>query len=119
GQRTDPRKGSPQRATPGGPGVPGAPAAESPDAAPPPAAAAAPAAPAVLGPDAAIAEQLRELGNGKFDRIIGGKNDRTPIEAFYSSRNYAPLWIADGKPNARARAGIGDQRPVYEEGRDA
>ena len=64
------------------------------------------AAPVAAGPDAAIAEQLRELGNGKFDRIIGSEKDRTPIEAFYSSRNYAPLWIADGKPNARATAAM-------------
>jgi len=76
------------------------------------------AAPVAAGPDAAIAEQLRELGNGKFDRIIGSEKDRTPIEAFYSSRNYAPLWIADGKPNARATAAIGYLRHVDGEGLD-
>ena len=76
------------------------------------------AAPVAAGPNAAIAEQLRELGNGKFDRIIGSKKDRTPIEAFYSSRNYAPLWIADGKPNARATAAIGYLRHVDGEGLD-
>ena len=113
-----PAEGKPADAKPGGAAVTSAPAAASPEAAPPAATAAAPAAPAVLGPDAAIAEQLRELGNGKFDRIIGGKNDRTPIEAFYSSRNYAPLWIADGKSNARARAVIGYLRHVDEDGLD-
>ena len=76
------------------------------------------AAPVAAGPDAAIAEQLRELANGKFDRIIGSEKDRTPIEAFYSSRNYAPLWIADGKPNARATAAIGYLRHVDGEGLD-
>src|SRR6516225_6695439 len=76
------------------------------------------AAPVAAGPDAAIAEQLRELGNGKFDRIIGSEKDRTPIEAFYSSRNYAPLWIADGKPNARAAAAIGYLRHVDGDGLD-
>jgi len=76
------------------------------------------AAPVAAGPDAAIAEQLRELGNGKFDRIIGSEKDRTPIEAFYSSRNYAPLWIADGKPNARATAAIGYLRHVDGDGLD-
>jgi murein L,D-transpeptidase YcbB/YkuD len=113
-----PAEGKPADANPGGAAVTSAPAAASPEAAPPAATAAAPAAPAVLGPDAEIAEQLRELGNGKFDRIIGGKNDRTPIEAFYSSRNYAPLWIADGKSNARARAVIGYLRHVDEDGLD-
>jgi len=76
------------------------------------------AAPVAAGPDAAIAEQLRELANGKFDRIIGSEKDRTPIEAFYSSRNYAPLWIADGKPNARAAAAIGYLRHVDGDGLD-
>lgn len=56
--------------------------------------------------DAAIAEQLHNLANGKFDRIIGSKKDRTTIDAFYSGRNYAPIWISDGKANARARAAI-------------
>src|SRR5262249_7877770 len=74
--------------------------------------AAAPAA----GPDAAISEQLRELGNDKFDRIIGSKKDRTQIEAFYSSHNYAPLWITDGKANARATAAIGHLRQLDADG---
>jgi L,D-transpeptidase YcbB len=50
-----------------------------------------------------IADQLRELGNGKFDRFVGGKKDRPAYEAFYAARNYAPLWITDGKVNARAK----------------
>ena len=77
----------------------GAPAASNPQTA------AAPAA-ASPNPDAAIADQLRELANGKFDRVIGSKKDRTQIDAFYSGRNYAPIWIADGKANARAAAAI-------------
>ena len=51
-----------------------------------------------------IAEQLRGLAGGKFDRIIGGKKDRATIDAFYSGRDYAPLWLSDGKPNAKAKA---------------
>ena len=78
----------------------------------------APAAPALPGPDAAIAELLRELPNGKFDRFIGGKKDRTQIEAFYSSRNYAPLWIADGKAAARAAAATEYLRHVDADGLD-
>src|SRR6516162_795243 len=94
--------------------VTSAPAAATPEAAAP----AAAAAPVAAGPDAAIAEQLRELGNGKFDRIIGSKRDRTPIEAFYSSRNYAPLWATDGKANARATAAIAYLRHVDADGLD-
>ena len=97
------------------PPVANAPAAATPAAEPPAATAAAPAA---SGPDAAITEQLRDFANGKFDRIIGSKKDRAPIEAFYSSRNYAPLWITDGKVNARATAAIGYLRHVDADGLD-
>jgi L,D-transpeptidase YcbB len=74
-------------------------------------AAAAPAAtapePAVaVNANAAIAEKLRELASGKFDRVIGGTKERAAFEAFYSGRDYAPLWISDGNPNARAKAAI-------------
>jgi murein L,D-transpeptidase YcbB/YkuD len=75
------------------------PAASSPETA------TAPAAPPP-GPDDAIADQLRGLGTGKFDHLITNKKDRTQIDAFYSGRNYKPLWITDGKPNARATATI-------------
>jgi len=86
------------------------PPAPAPVAAPPAAApsetAAAPASAAVADADAAIAEQLRGLVDGKFDRVIGSKKERAAIDAFYAARNYAPLWIADGKANARAKAAI-------------
>jgi murein L,D-transpeptidase YcbB/YkuD len=75
----------------------------------PPPAAAAPATPpasAVVDANAAITDQLRDLASGKFDRILGGKKDRAAFEAFYSARSYAPLWITDGKPNARAKDAV-------------
>ena len=111
---TKPAEAKPADAKPGDTAVTSAPAATSPEAAPP----ATAAAPIMPGPDAAIAEQLRELDNGKFDRVIGSKKDRTQIEAFYSSRNYAPLWIADGKANAHAGAAIGYLRHVDADGLD-
>jgi L,D-transpeptidase YcbB len=92
-------------ATPQPSGTPGTPGAATP---PTPAAAAAtmPApSPGALA-DAAIAEQLRGLTSGKFDHVIGGKKERASIEAFYSHRNFAPLWITDGHANARAKAAI-------------
>jgi L,D-transpeptidase YcbB len=70
-------------------------------------AAVAPATPApVVDGNTPIAEQLRNLASGKFDRILGGKKDRMTIDAFYSGRDYAPLWLSDGKPNAKAKAAI-------------
>jgi len=83
-----------------------------------PAAATTAAAPTPTEPDAAIAEQLRDLANGKFDRIIGNKKDRAQIDAFYSSRNYAPLWITDGKANAHTTAAISYLRHVDTDGLD-
>ena len=38
--------------------------------------------------------------------MIGRKNERAAVEAFYSARNYAPLWIAGTAANARAKAAI-------------
>ena len=81
--------------------------AANPAATPAPAAAAATSTGnALSAADAPVADQLRDLANGKFDRVIGNKKDRTQIDAFYSGRNYAPLWITDGKANARATATI-------------
>jgi L,D-transpeptidase YcbB len=91
-----------------------APASASPAAAPVPAAPAA-AAPATAPADVAtappvpmdpVAEKLREVLAGKLDRLIERKNERKPIEAFYTARNYAPLWSENGAANARAQAVI-------------
>jgi L,D-transpeptidase YcbB len=96
-----------------------APTAAAPAAAPQPAdTAAAPAASVVASPDAPIADQLHNLASGKFDQIIGDKKNRAQIDAFYSGRNYAPIWITDGKPNARATAAIGYLGHVDADGLD-
>jgi L,D-transpeptidase YcbB len=75
------------------------------------------AAPSV-DPDTAIAEQLHDLAGGRFDHIIGDAKQRTSIDAFYSGRNYAPLWITDGKANARAKAAIAYLDQVAADGLD-
>ena len=55
--------------------------------------------------DSALADRLREqLAAGKFDRILGGKKERAAVEAFYSGREFAPLWIADGAISERGKA---------------
>jgi L,D-transpeptidase YcbB len=91
-----------------------APAAPA-DATPPPehatpvpaaAAPAAPGSPVAADADADIATQLHDLATGKFDSILGGATDRTAIDAFYSGRNYAPIWLSGGQPNGRAKAAI-------------
>jgi murein L,D-transpeptidase YcbB/YkuD len=95
---------APTAAAPAAPSAPlAAPAstASAPVETPAPAVASAPPS-----SDAPIAEQLRNLAAGKFDQVIGNKQVRAQIDAFYSGRDYAPLWITDGKANARAKAAI-------------
>src|SRR5262249_31730580 len=72
----------------------------------------------VIDVDAPPAEQLRNLANGKFDRIIGNKKERAAIEAFYAGRNYAPVWITDGNSNERAAAAIAYLNQVGADGLD-
>jgi L,D-transpeptidase YcbB len=98
-----PAKTQPATAS-GGDEVPAPAATRSQATAPSEPAAAAPTA--VADGNAAISEKLRDLATGKFDRMLGGKKERATIEAYYSSHDYAPLWLTDGKPNARAQAAI-------------
>ncbi len=94
----------------------GAAAAEP--AAAPPAGNATPAS-TLPAADQAVADQLRNLSSGKFDRLLGGKSERTAVEAFYSGRSYAPLWITDGHANDRAKAAIDYLGHVDADGLDA
>ena len=69
-------------------------------------AATAPAAPPAMA-DSALSDKLREMVTGKqLDRMIGRKADRAGVEQFYAARNYAPLWIANGAADARAKSAI-------------
>jgi len=79
---------------------------------------AAPEVPAAATIDAPTIEQLHNLANGKFDRIIGSAKERTSIDAFYAGRSYAPLWLTDGKANARAQAAIAYLGQVSADGLD-
>jgi murein L,D-transpeptidase YcbB/YkuD len=68
--------------------------------------------------DSAIADQLHAMSSGKFDKIIGNKKDRILIDAFYSGRNYAPLWIIDGNASDQAKAAINYLHHVDADGLD-
>jgi L,D-transpeptidase YcbB len=101
-----------------------------PAAAPAPAAAAPSAAPASppeppkevvtapVAPVDPVAEKLREMLAGKLDRVLERKIERKPIEAFYTARNYAPLWSDGGAVNARAKAVIARLRQADSDGLD-
>jgi L,D-transpeptidase YcbB len=77
-----------------------------------------PEVPVAAAIDAPIIEQLHNLANGKFDRIIGSTKERTSIDAFYAGHNYAPLWLTDGKANARGQAAIAYLGGVAADGLD-
>ena len=100
-------------AAPSAPAVAPAPvAAPAPDAAPAPAPAQtatpapAPAPVVVANPDQPIMDALRDLIGGRLARIIERKADRTAVEAFYSSRDYAPIWVGSAGATERARQAI-------------
>jgi L,D-transpeptidase YcbB len=100
-----PAGGTDQDAKPGAETTPADTAITTPEPNPPAADTAAAAPAASPSADSLVGEQLRNLANGKFDAMIG-KQDAITIDAFYSGRNYAPIWITDGKANARAKAAI-------------
>jgi murein L,D-transpeptidase YcbB/YkuD len=61
--------------------------------------AAKPAA-AELGP---VAQQLKELAESRLQQYVPREHDRAGVLAFYSNRNFAPIWTAEGKPRPQAR----------------
>ena len=68
--------------------------------------AAAPAeAPGAVFTDSQIGDKIRELIAGKqFDRLIARKADRDAIAALYQkTRNFQPLWVAQGGASERTR----------------
>src|SRR5271156_2025578 len=84
----------------------------------PPASAEPPEPTAVADANTPIADHLHEMANGKFDRVLGGAKERAGFEAFYSGRNFAPLWITDGEVNERAKAAIAYLGKVDADGLD-
>jgi murein L,D-transpeptidase YcbB/YkuD len=117
-------------AAPSTPAIAAAPAAAPLPAAAPAPAAAAPAqtatpAPApdpvpvvVANPDQPIMDALRDLIGGRLARIVERKADRTAVEAFYSSRDYAPIWVGSAGATERARQAIEHLRHADADGMD-
>ncbi|HEY6023776.1 MAG TPA: L,D-transpeptidase family protein [Pseudolabrys sp.] len=69
-----------------------------------PAKAAAPAASPTTTADNPVADKVRELiASRQFEHLVSRKADRAGIEAFYSSHNYAPLWVSNNAGNERAK----------------
>ena len=68
--------------------------------------------------DVPIAEKLRDLVSGRLDHIIERKADRQAVEAFYTNRGFAPLWIEGGVANPRALSAITRLKAAGDDGLD-
>ena len=69
--------------------------------------------------DMQISDKLREIVTGKqIERRVERVPERKAIETFYAARNYAPLWIADGQLNARAKSTIAKLKDAAADGLD-
>jgi len=67
----------------------------------------APISPDLASVDAATAEKLRELLATALAQHVDYKDDRSAVETFYRDRGFAPLWIINATPTARAKEAIG------------
>jgi len=73
----------------------------------------------VAHPDQPIRDALRELVSGnRLSRMIDRKAERTAVEAFYSSRDYEPVWVAKDGATERARQAINHLRHADADGMD-
>jgi len=70
--------------------------------------------------DPQVSASLRSIISGKqLDKYVDRAPDRKAVEAFYASRNYAPLWIDDGALNARGKATIARLKNAGADGLEA
>jgi len=68
--------------------------------------------------DMPVAEKLRDLITGKFDRLVDRKRERTAVEAFYTKRGFAPLWVENGKASERVAAAVARLKNADTDGLD-
>ena len=58
--------------------------------------------------DTQITDRIRAIASAKqFEKMIARQPERIAAENFYKTRNYAPLWIKDGRLTERAKTVIG------------
>jgi murein L,D-transpeptidase YcbB/YkuD len=97
--------------------------APAPEAAPStaatPEAAPAPAPTVAAHPDQPTRDALRELvSSNRLARMVERKVDRTAVEAFYSSRDYEPIWVGNDGATEHARQVINHLRHSDADGMD-
>src|SRR6478752_4662927 len=79
-----------------------------------------PATPAVVlsAEDAAMSAQLKELIEAKLSQYVPREQDRAGVLAFYKARDFAPIWIASGKPAPRTEQAKAFLKGVAADGLD-
>ena len=77
-----------------------------------------PARAAAVSPGVAPAPVITDPVADQLRGLLQGDIARTAFEPFYSARNYAPLWITDGKANERAQAAMAYLAGVDADGLD-
>ena len=79
-----------------------------------------PATPAVAlsAEDAAVTAQLKELIETKLSQYVPREQDRASVLTFYKARNFAPIWVASGKPAPRTEQAKAFLKGVAADGLD-
>src|SRR5256714_2140334 len=78
----------------------------------------APAPVVVAHPDQPLRDAIRDLVSGKLGRFVDRKTERTAVEAFYSSRDYEPIWVGINGATERAKQAINHLRHADADGMD-
>ncbi len=73
---------------------------------------------AAVSADQPVADGIRDLLSAKATRYFDRKNERAAVDAFYKSRDYAPVWTQNGQPTARAKAAIARLNAADNDGLD-
>jgi murein L,D-transpeptidase YcbB/YkuD len=74
--------------------------------------------PALPAEDLAVAEKLRDLVENKLNKHVAREQDRAGVQAFYSERGFAPLWIGRNAMLPRAKEAVAYLRTVDQDGLD-
>jgi murein L,D-transpeptidase YcbB/YkuD len=68
--------------------------------------------------DSAVADRLKDLVENKLPQYLPHGQDRAGVLAFYRNRNFAPMWVASGKPAPRVEQASSFLRGVAADGLD-
>ncbi len=66
--------------------------------------------------DQPVAEKLRDLLASKGARYFDRKGERVAVDAFYKSRDYAPVWTSAGTATARAKSAVARLKDADKDG---